>query len=293
MTSRGDGGTPKFYEIDAFRLTDIKQYKKHTEELLKFQWDYYSELAFQRSKILGELQLALIDRCTRSYRFDSWQRVIRYKYSLDPLNTRGSLIDPGGRFNIGDINPNLFPPFSALYMAVDKDTALQETLGQNNVDGMSPQELALTDPQSISVIAIKGELDQLFDLHDQTNLEPFLDLIKGFKLSRGLQRRAQKLRASCQPVRTMKELLYSFVQPNWREFPMLFDIPSNSQLFGQIVSSANIQGILYPSKLSSKQCLAVFPKTFKNSSSYVQLVGDLPNPNVPKRIDSNNYESFC
>jgi hypothetical protein len=285
----------KEYRLETTRPSEVKRYKQYTAELLKFHWDYYQELAYQRAQIQGRLELALIEGCTHTFAFDGWQRAVKYKYSLNPLNARGSLSDPGGRFNIGNIKPTNFPVFAALYIAEDKETAFQELLGQGYADSqqMSALELALTKKDSISIVEVRGELDQVFDLHEEKNLRSFLNLLKKFALSKSLLKTAAKLRTPCRVVKTMRELTHSILVLNWRVFPMWYDVPSNSQLFGQIASSANIQGILYPSKLSGKRCLAIFPQTFKNSSSFVELVEEPLTANVPKRVGASNYEFFC
>lgn len=50
------------------------------------------------------------------FEFSAWQRAVKYRYSLAPLSTKGSLVDPGGRFNIGAIDPSRFPLFPALLL---------------------------------------------------------------------------------------------------------------------------------------------------------------------------------
>src|SRR5687767_8560497 len=117
------------YQLDRTSANEIRFYKKHTEELLQFHWQYYAELAYQRRRILEQLQESLLKNCSpEPFVFDDWQRAVKFKYSLDPLSVKGSLSDPGGRFNIGAIDTTRFPPFPALYLASDKDTALQELL---------------------------------------------------------------------------------------------------------------------------------------------------------------------
>ncbi|MHB8391284.1 MAG: RES family NAD+ phosphorylase [Acidobacteriaceae bacterium] len=52
---------------------------------------------------------------------------------------------------------------------------------------------------------------------------------------------------------------------------------------------AGIEGILYPSKRSGKECLAIFPDNFAMTSSYIQLDDEPPHARVERRIDSNNW----
>ena len=207
----------------------------------------------------------------------------------------GSVTDAGGRFNIGAIDTTKFPMFPALYVAKEKETAIEELLAQKSdtkTQGMDPLEVALTKKDSITIVAVRGLLDQIFDLYDSENLRPFFRLIKTLKLSRKLIASSKKLKQTCRLVKSIGELTYSLLAPTWRQYPQLVDIPANSQIFGQIVLAAGIQGILYPSKFSSKKCLAIFPQTFLNSGSFVELIDDLPQLNIPRRMDSGNWETF-
>jgi len=81
-------------------------------------------------------------------------------------------------------------------LASDKDTAFQELLGQGKndpVDGFSHLELALTKRDSISIVEVGGELEQVFDLNDAETLKEFVGLIKDFKLSKSLRGKAEAL----------------------------------------------------------------------------------------------------
>ena len=70
---------------------------------------------------------------------------------------------------------------------------------------------------------------------------------------------------------------------------MQWDVPSNSQIFGRLVYDAGIEGILYPSALTGKDCLAVFPRNFANTSSFIVLDDPPPIEKVPTRIDATNW----
>jgi hypothetical protein len=80
--------------------------------------------------------------------------------------------------------------------------------------------------------------------------------------------------------------------PNWRFWPIHFDVPTTPQLFGQIVVDAGIEGIAYTSVLTKKPCLVIYPQNFANSSSYVQLDDPTPVDIVEKRIDATTFKSF-
>jgi len=151
----------------------------------------------------------------------------------------GSLTDPGGRFNIGDINPAQFPLFPALYIASDKETALQEALCQRIDPKNSNNALnyALANPASITNVSVSGRLDTIIDLNQPDKLQHFVDLIKNFTYPDHLKQIAKMLRLKDTPdvIRTLPKLMEALLAPNWREWPMQFDVPFASQIFGQLV----------------------------------------------------------
>jgi hypothetical protein len=125
--------------LESGRISDILRSKRYFEQLVEFHWEYYSELAFQRNQIREQLKSSLRDKA-KPFEFPRWQRIVRYKYSLVPLSTKGSLVDPGGRFNVGDIDRARYPAFPALYIASDKGTALAEVLGREENGGVCQRE---------------------------------------------------------------------------------------------------------------------------------------------------------
>jgi hypothetical protein len=255
---------------------------------------FQMELALQRRAIKGQLHEALNRNCRSSYVFSQWQRTIRWKHADHPLCTVGSLLR-GGRFNIGSsIDPTTFPPFSAFYAATDKDTAIQEVLGQDAfAAGLDAHELALARPDSVLTFSVSGRLDRVLDLHDVASVREFAGLIKDFKIPPALAREAKSLPVvSPQVVRSPQRLIDSLLNPNWRHVETLCEVPANSQLFGQIVMQAGIDGILYPSKLTDKDCLAIFPCNLAGGTSFIEIDDDCPDSTVgPERIDSSNWEA--
>jgi hypothetical protein len=144
--------------LDSGRVSDILKSKALFEDLVEFHWRYYSELAFQRSQIREQLRDS-VRQNARPFEFQKWQRTVKYKYSLDPLNTKGSLVEPGGRFNIGRLDPDRYRVFPALYIASDKGTALAEVLGRESgsVGPLTPEEIALTKPDSITAVSLEWQ----------------------------------------------------------------------------------------------------------------------------------------
>jgi hypothetical protein len=275
--------------LDSGRISDILRSKTLFEELVEFHWNYYCELAFQRNQIREQLKSSLREK-TRPFEFAKWQRTVRYKYSLAPLSTKGSLIDPGGRFNIGELDRARYPVFPALYIASDKGTALAEVLGRDeNTGSLTPEELALAKPDSITAVSLSGKLESVLDIRERNNLAGFVNLVKDFRLSRALVQKARKLGFPLLLIKTTTELGDALEQRNWRNWPMIFDVPTASQIFGGLVMNAGIEGISYNSAITQKQCIAIFPQNFHNSSSFVELDDEVPNADVQRRIDSSNF----
>src|SRR3989338_6206407 len=163
--------------LDQFSVQDIRRWKNFGDKFLKFHWDYYSFLAHERSKIAEEIRKELFAAVTQNFQFSKWQRTLKYKYSLKQFSVAGSLVDPGGRFNIGDLNSSKFTPFPAFYIAAHKDTALQELLCQKIEIGKEEQapNFALADPSSITNVSLSGFLDSIIDLRESDRLQPFLN----------------------------------------------------------------------------------------------------------------------
>src|SRR3990167_5742562 len=167
--------------LETGTLESIQNAKRATDEHLKYQWDYYPELARQRSINSEKISQVLTQACS-SYSIKKWQRAVKYKYGLHPLSTVGSLTYIGGRFNTGIAVNQQVPHFSALYIANTKDTALQEHLGQEPVTNskLTAREIALTNPKSETIVSVSGELEKIFDLTNADNLKPLVALIRNF-----------------------------------------------------------------------------------------------------------------
>jgi len=283
----------KQWFLDSGSLSGIVESKAFFGDLVEFHWQYYSELLFQRNQIREQLKSALRAKA-QPFEFENWQRVVKYKYSLDPLSAKGSLVEPGGRFNVGQIDPARYTVFPALYIASDKGTALSEALGREQNNGsLTPEEVALTKPDSITAVSVSGKLESVFDVRERSNLAPFVNLIKNFKVSKSLVIKARRLQFPLQLVTTTKELGAVLDQRNWREWPMVYDVPSTCQVFGGLVMNAGIEGILYNSAITKRECLAVFPQNFLNSSSFLELDDAVPSETVQRRIDSSNFGGFA
>lgn len=276
------------------RIADIPRSKARYKALARFHWEFYSELAFQRNQIYEALKGSLRER-TKPFAFSAWQRAVKYRYSLSPLSTNGSRSDPGGRFNFGEVDPSRFPVFPALYLASDKGTALAELFGRESRpgDALGPEELALTRSQSVTLVSVSGKLESVLDVRERDSLKGFVELISKFRLSSSLISKAKSLGFPSLPlVRTVEQLQRALHYRDWRAWPMQFDVPFPSQIFGRIALDAGIEGMLFQSALTERVCLVIYPQNFVNSTSYAQLDGPLPAETVQARIDAETFLNF-
>ena len=275
-------------------LESITKGKQLSVANLKYQWDFYSELAFQRNAIVAQLQDAISDSCIEDYEFESWQRALQWKYSNHPLCTIGSLKQYGGRFNIGeDVSPsNSLQTFPAFYIAQNQDTARAEAFG-SQVAGVSltSAEVSLTNERSNSCISISGSLDRVIDLTKASSLTKFVRLMSGFSIPKHIYESAKNLNISPPTlINSPKLLLDSFMSESWRMQPAQCDIPANSQIFGQLAYEASIDGVLYKSSKTKKLCLAIFPSNFINGNSFMKLDDEPPEKWIIKQIDFENFD---
>ena len=280
------------YLLEVGTLESMRAAKQRTQDLLDYKWAHYSELAYQRNQNLEAIKKALLGSSASDFTFKGWQRAVKYKYSLHPLGTLGSVANIGGRFNTGsEVNSNV-PTHPALYLAQDKNTALQETLGQENDPSrrLTPQELALTNPQSETIVEVSGYLEKVFDLRKPKTLNSLVAIIKHFEFSDTLLMRSRELKLDTPIiVKSSSELLATILAKDWRNWPENFDVPANSQILGHLLYIAGLEGVVYPSKLTGKDCLAVFPANFNKGSSFIQIDGDPPHAKVPLRIDARTW----
>lgn len=221
--------------------------------------------------------MAISGAATNNYEFKGWQRVVRYRYGLQPLHVTGSLRDPaGGRFNIGDLDLARYPSFPALYLAADRQTALQEVFCADSTE-QPTLDAALAKPDSMVAVEVSGKLDTIIDIHQPERLEEFVGAIRTFSISKHLARRAQALNANLPKlIETVEELQDNLLSKTWRFDPMGLEIPSPSQIFGQLAAQAGVTGILFPSRYSDSDCLAIFPQNFTGTDSYVRIDGGVP-----------------
>jgi hypothetical protein len=79
---------------------------------------------------------------------------------------------------------------------------------------------------------------------------------------------------------------------HWRNLPIQFGLPSNPQIFGNLLRNAGFEGVVYPSSKGNETCLAVFPENLGGSESFVELADLAPSGVTNTRLDSATWRNF-
>lgn len=221
---------PLYYELEQISHEDLAFYRKRSETIAHYLREHYY-FAEQRKNVFDMLQDS-IRKNTAEFQFNFYQRTTSFKYCLTPLSARGSILnETGGRFNIGNINPNI-PKFAALYIAENKETAIREAFqveSKTKKHGLTDEDLTLINQRSLCIVAVNGLLEQTLDLTDKKNLNDFYKVINFIKLPKSLSDQAKKLKIDLYPeVKTLTQLYNSIFNQNYKRYSLLFDIPSSS-----------------------------------------------------------------
>ena len=233
----------------------------------------------------------------RTIELKRWTRIVEYRYSTESLSAAGSM-EVGGRFNVGrDLDPRVFPPFPALYIAEDFETAYCEKFGapskSSGTAAFKGQEFALRHPGSFTSVELVGEVLQLFDLTATRSLGPFTKVISSFSISADLAALAKKLGIKPPWLATTPSVLRrTLLAPHWRGMPAQFEIPANSQVFGRLLIEAGFEGVLYPLSKGSGLCIAVVPESLAAGESYVELADESPAGVRVTRMDSETWRGL-
>ena len=107
---------------------------------------------------------------------------------------------------------------------------------------LTPEEVALTKPDSIAAVSVSGHLDAVLNIRDDSSLAPFVALIKGFRLTPALASKARRVGFPLHIIGTVPELTSLLHASDWRNWPVLYDAPAACQIFGRIALDAEVEG---------------------------------------------------
>ncbi len=281
--------------LDQFSQTSLRQWRLKHKAAHDYQTLLYFDLEGQRTTQRQQIH-DVLRSSTIPFSFRDWARAVNYRYTLHPLSAIGSLKGIGGRFNIGeDVEPSTYSSFPALYLGDTNDTALAEyfQMDTGRSNGLTREDFALTNKSAYSVVKLRGELTNIFDLRKKSNLKSFVDITKHFTISARVDQCAQIAGLKHFKVINSVHVLYdNLLDPRWRLQPMQYDVPSNSQIFGEVLCEAGIQGIIYPSTKGSGECLVVFPSNLLAPDIYVEVVPPAPAELKLTRLDWTTWREL-
>jgi hypothetical protein len=280
-------------ELDRFTTQDLHRWEQASKGLNEI-WDLlYFGVEPERRKLRHQLLESIKGVGHVSVQLDQWVRIVTYQYSLEPLTSAGSLQALGGRFNAGyELDAGTMRPWPALYLAQNYETAYREKFQlakDENVDGLTPQELSLEGAVSHTTVFVNGHLSRVFDMTTFTSLTSVAKVLRKIEMPSKVAAIAKKLkfgRNAFFMITTGQQLFSAAVKQNWRVFPAQFGLPAPSQILAELIREAGYEAILYPSSKSSGKCLAVFPANL-GDSSFVQLADQAPTEKTTKRLDQS------
>jgi hypothetical protein len=277
----------------------LRRWKAASAALDEMQFELHFGLERQRRGCRTELLEALRFKSAPRLNVAGWVRIVEYRYCHTPLSAAGSLRGIGGRFNIGqDLGTALgIAPWPALYVAQDFETAYREKYQirtSRDTSGLTPEELALQDPDSFLVAYLQGELHSVLNLSDLAALKPFCQKIGTFELPRRVAALARQLGFKRpQLVRSPAALHRLILSPLWRVTPTQFELPAPSQIFGELVQSAGYEAMTYQSSRGGAQCVVIFPVNLAVSGSFVELKGTYPHQVELPRLDRDTWQALA
>jgi hypothetical protein len=290
-------GRSEGHLLDQFSRASLQQWNKFSSDLDEYHIRLFYHLEGLREAHNSELIESLRTSSPGAIRTGSWCRLVSFRYSDDFLSSRGSLIN-GGRFNIGaDLDPRRFPGFPALYIAEAQETAYAEFFGaaeSDSLGGISGHEFALQSESSFSMVRLTLKIENVFDLTNTKNLHAFSKVIAKFKMTSELRGLGRAIGISSSPmlIRSPALLKKDLTSSGWRNYPVQYEIPANSQVFGRLLRDAGFEGVIYPSSKGRGKCVAVFTENLEGTDSFVELADKAPASAKHVRLDSNNWKEL-
>lgn len=297
---REPNAVPGLIELDRFSAASLDAWKKLSADLDELNSQLYFGFEPQRQRHRSEMLTALESVPPVDISFSRWVRLVTYQYSMSPLSAAGSLNSYGGRFNVGlDVDQAMRPPWPALYIADDLETAFREKfqLARGaDIDGLLPEDLALQPGSSFSAVCLDGRVEKVFDLSDPAALAPLCRVLAKMKMPAEALRISRRLKLPPKAllmVRTTSALKDAVLERNWRTGPAQFGLPSPSQVLAELVRDAGFEAIQYPSTKGGGTCLALFPDRLQSSNTEVYLADPAPAGVVHSRLSLDNADHLC
>ena len=275
--------------IDLIQSTSASKKIRKEADL---RYKIYSELLQKRSNIQDKIKDSLVTK-VKKFSLKKWWRLTTFKYSRHPLSAKGSYNNPiGGRFNIGQIErieTGKFSPFPALYLADSKILAMKERYPQINSQ-LSSHELMLRKEDQDVFVQVSGEVF-ILDIDAPRVLSQFVQVIKEIDYNFFTKKEIKKIKYDIKTIKSVQALKGTLYDRNWKQYVTIYDDPSPSQIFGQIVKSCGIEGICYKSLQGQGKCMALFLESFKDSESFIELI-DPPENMKNVKINKRTFIDF-
>lgn len=285
--------------LDRFSEADLDKWLGLSAKLDELARILYFAVEPERIRRQGELVEALNERPAAPADFEGWVRVVDTRWTLSPLSSIGSLKAYGGRFNIGrDVMSSNRSPFPALYVGENFETAYRERFQMeqgDTVGGLTVEELALG--ASTSNYRVRGHVERVFDATSLASLSPIAKVLAKFKMPTEAVAIAKLLkmhRPSDMMIRSAESLRVALQVSNWRVWPVQYELPAPSQIFGDLIRAAGYEAIRYRStKSRSGYCMAVLSGNLGSNRTFVELM-DPAAPEVEyPRLDLGTSEQLA
>lgn len=295
-SSAGTPAAKGILELDRFSAETLDRWSELSADLDELQATLYYSVEPERRRLRPELLNALRGVPPTVLGLQDWARIVDYRWTLFPLSAAGSLTGIGGRFNAGiELEGQAFGPWPALYLAADHATAFREKFqlqADQQVQGLSPEELGLTAGKSHTTVALHGQLSRVFHLTAAT-LGPVASVLSKIKMPARAAQMMKKLRikpSELRMVSTGKQLCDVVALHNWRVLPIQFGLPAQSQILAELIRAADFEGIAYKSSRSGGMCLALFVNRLA-SESFIELSGPTPSGAIA-RLDATTADKL-
>lgn len=61
-----------FFLLDSFSAKDLHVWETQKDKILRYHWDFYNDLAYQRHQVADVLRKALLEATSGPYEFNEW-----------------------------------------------------------------------------------------------------------------------------------------------------------------------------------------------------------------------------